>query len=132
MTLALQPKCRYLQTMLVDLARRISAALLTLALVFGPAAMGVHASSMGAKIAVAASNDTHSPGKCDDCGAAKAGISAGVCSVVTCSGISAIPSSEQAVFDWLPAETFGPYDPRHRAGHADPPDPYPPRLTILS
>ena len=113
-----------------DMVRRLSAVLVTLALAFGPGAGSVHASSMGAKMAMAASSATHSPSKCDDCGA-KGGMSGGACSV-NCSGLTALFSADNAVFDRLPVETRGPYDTRHRTGHADPPDPYPPRPTILS
>src|SRR5713101_7891012 len=107
--------------MLVDMVRRIAAVLVTLALAFGPATSSVHASSMGAKMAVSASSATHSPSKCEDCGTAGAGMSGGLCSV-NCSGLTAFFSADKAVFDWLPVDTREPYGARHGIGHADPPD----------
>jgi hypothetical protein len=122
---------RYFYEMLFDMVRRISAILLTLSLAFGPGALSVHASSMGAKMAAVASSATHSPSKCDDCGAAKAGMSGGTCAV-NCSGLTAFFSADEALFDWLPVNTRKPYGARHGNGHTAPPEPYPPRPTILS
>lgn len=116
--------------MLSDVTRRIAAALVTLALVFGPGVNSVYASSMGAKMAVAASSDPHSPSNCGDCGAVKANLSG--CSVAYCSGVIAFPSVGTVVFDGLPADRLGSYDTRRMTGRVNPPDPYPPKPTILS
>jgi hypothetical protein len=119
--------------MLFDRVRLISAVLLTLALVVGPVTSGIHSVSMGAKMAMAASSDAHSPSKCDDCDAAKAGMSVGMCSAASyCSGLAAFPSTENTVFAPLPVGTLAHYDTGHMAGRADAPDPYPPKPTILS
>jgi hypothetical protein len=133
MTLAFYRGNRYTCLMLVETVRRISTLLVTLALVFGPAVNSVYAASMGAKMAVAASSDVHSPSKCDDCGAAKAGMSVGMCSAASyCGGLTAFPSTGNAVFEPLPVGTLAPYNTRHMTGRADAPDPYPPKPTILS
>src|SRR6266508_3538152 len=96
---------RYFYGMLFDMVRRICAALLTLALAFGPAVSSAHASSMGAKMTVAALSDMHSWGKCDDCGGSKGGMPVGACSM-NCSGVTAV-SSGSAVFQWLPVQPHG-------------------------
>ena len=117
----------YFHIMRFALVRRISAVVLALALAMGPAMYSVHASAMTAKMAVAASSDMHSPGKCDHCVAGKAGLSVNACSGF-CSGLTAFSSTDNAVvFDQLPIDLFGPFGARKISGHADPPDPYPPR-----
>lgn len=132
-SLAFHSQNRYVANMLSDVARRIAAILLALALVFGPAGVGINASSMSVKMAaVAASGDMHSSGKCSDCDASNATMSGGVCSAVFCSGFIAFPPvTSRAGLDWVSADTFR-YDARHLAGRVSPPDPYPPRPTILS
>ena len=115
-----------------DVARRIAAILVTLALVFGPAVAAVNASSMATKTAVAAASNMHSPGTCSGCGASKATMSGGVCSIAFCSGFTAFPVAIHAGLDWVLANTLVPYDARHMTGRAVPPNPYPPRPTILS
>jgi len=118
--------------MVTDTVRRISALILALALVFGPAGGGVYASLGGAKAAVlTVSGNSHSPGNCDHCGA-KGGVPVGLCSSGAFCSSPAItpvdhfaperPSAAQAVF----------YKPNQLTGRADAPDPYPPRFTILS
>lgn len=130
--LAFHSRNRYVAAMLCDTARRISALLVALALVFGPAGVGVNASSMSAKMAaVAVSGDMHSPGKCSDCGASKATMSGAVCSAAFCGGFIAFPVASHGGLDWVSADAPR-YDVRHLAGRVNPPDPYPPRPTILS
>lgn len=119
--------------MVIDTVRRISAVILALALVFGPAGGGAYASLGGLKAAVmTASSDSHSPGKCNDCGAGKGGISAGLCSSAAfCSGF-AIPPVSHLVPERLLAGRALAYEAHHLTGRAQAPDPYPPRVTILS
>ena len=126
-TLALRSANCYLFGMLFALVRRIPAVVLTLALVLGPATYSVHASVMGAKMAVAASSDMHSPGKCDDCGG---DVPVGACSV-HCGGMTAV-SPGITVFEGTPVETHGYFTTRGMAGYDAPPDPYPPRPAVLS
>ncbi len=118
--------------MQLEIRRRLSAVLLILALVFGPGATTVHAASMDAKMAGAASSDTHLPGNCEDCDTAKAGMSAGSCSVTYCGGLAISPTPGETAFSRVPASKLAFYDSRHLTQHVGPPDPGPPRPTILS
>lgn len=130
MTLAFRIRGRYVAAMLFDLVRRLSATLLILSLAVGPAVNSVHASSMGAKMAVTAASDTQSPGKCDGCAGGKNGVAPVLCSVY-CAGVTAAPL-DVARIDFLPVEIFGRLATRQLAGLQVPPDPYPPRPTVLS
>ncbi len=116
--------------MLFGSFRRMSAALLSLALVFGPAAYSVHASGMDAKMIMTMSSDMHSTGACDDCDGNQAGVPAGACSMC-CSGVTAV-SPSVAEFARLPIEAHGHAFARVMTGLDGPPDPYPPRSTVLS
>ena len=118
--------------MVIVTARRISAVILALVLVLGPAGGGWYASMAGAKVAVVTvSGNSHSPGSCDHCGA-NGGLPGGLCSSGAFCSSPAItpvgqfvperPSAAQAVF----------YKPHHLMGRAQAPDPYPPRSNILS
>jgi hypothetical protein len=129
-TLAFYPADRYLSDMVIDTVRRISAVILALALVFGPAGGGVYASLGGVKAAVmVASGDSHSPGNCNDCGAGKGGIPAGLCSSVAfCSGFAITPAGHFTP-ERLPAGRALAYEAHYLTGRADAPDPYPPRST---
>jgi len=118
--------------MLSDTVHRIVAIVLALGLVFGPVTGSVQAASMNAKMVVAASSGMHSSRDCNDCGTTKTSMSGAACTAAYCSGITALPYAGSAVFDWLPADTFAPTDARHVSGHVGPPDPYPPKPTILS
>lgn len=129
--LAFTPANRYLVLMLIDTVRRIAAVLVALGLLFGPAAGSMHASSMSAKMVMSASNGTHSSGDCNDCGTAKAGMPIGACSAIYCGGLIAYLTADDIGSDWLPAKGFTPRDSRHVSGHVGPPDPYPPKPTIL-
>lgn len=130
MTLAFHIRDRYVAVMLFDLVRRLSVTLLILSLSLGPAVNSVHASSMGAKMAVTALSDMHSPGKCSDCAGSKNGVAPGVCSVY-CTGVTAA-SPDVTEIDFLSIETFGRLATRLMAGLPVAPDPYPPRPTVLS
>lgn len=116
--------------MRLALIRRISAALLSLTLVMGPAMYAIHAPALSTKMAVAASSDMHLPGKCDDCGGNKAGMPIGTCSMA-CNGMIAV-SPDVPVLDALLVETHGHVAARGMTGLVAPPDPYPPRPTVLS
>ena len=129
-TLAFHSAGCYFHIMRFALVRRISAVVLALALAMGPAMYSVHSSAMTAKMAVAASSDVHSPGTCDDCGGNKAGVPVGACSMY-CSGMIAV-SPGVPIFDTLLVETPGHVAARGMTGLATPPDPYPPRPSILS
>ena len=127
--LAIQFINKYLSFMSFNVVRRLLAILLTLSLTLGPAVNGVHASSMGAKMAVMSLSDAHAQGNCNDCPGSKSGLSLGACSVC-CTGVPAV-SPNVAAIDFLPAETQGYLTPGLLADHHIPPDPYPPRSTVL-
>jgi hypothetical protein len=122
--------------MLLGLTRRICATLLSFALLLGPAAYSVHASGMNAKMITAMSSDMHSSGACDDCDGNKAGAPASACSVISCSGMSCsgmiavLPGAAQ--FARLAVEAHGHAFASVMRGLDAPPDPYPPKATVLS
>lgn len=116
---------------MLDTVRRIAAILLTVALALGPGMSGVFASPDHGQSVVMMSSDMHSSGKCNDCDGGKAGMPATTCSI-GCSGIMAVapegmtpvvPPSE-AVIGLVAAS-----DPM---GRTIPPEPYPPKSTILN
>lgn len=108
--------------------RRLFAILLSLTL--GPAVNDVHASSMGTKMAMICLSGAHAQGNCYDCPASKSGLPLGACSAC-CIGVPAV-SPEVAAIDSLPTEAQGYLTPSLLADHHIPPDPYPPRSTVLS
>lgn len=110
--------------------RRLLVILLTLSLTLGPAVSGVHASSMGAKMAAISLGDAHHQGNCKDCPGSKNGLSPGDCSAC-CTGVPGV-SVPVAAIDILPAETQRHMTPNSLADHRMSPDPYPPRPTVLS
>jgi hypothetical protein len=69
-------------------------------------------------------------GKCDGCAGQEKGMSPAACSAF-CGAVIAIPSVA-VVFNTISIETLGPSAGPIVTGHADPPDPDPPRPTILS
>lgn len=126
------PADHYLGDMVIATVRRISAVILALALVLGPAGGGLYASLAGAKAAVVTiSGNSHSPGNCDHCDA-KGGLPAGLCSSGTFCSSPAITPVEHFVPEQPLAAEPVLYEPNHLSGRAQAPDPYPPRSTILS
>ena len=112
-------------------ARRLSALLLTLALAVGFAVHGVQAAHMSAKMAAAsmaaATPDTPMPdgcGGCDDDGKAPA-----VCSAV-CAGVVAVLPVLVTVRALDIAPRYSPVTDGG-AGLRGPPDPFPPRPSVL-
>jgi hypothetical protein len=126
----------YCDRMLCEKTRRISALLSALVLAFGLVTHGFAGPDMVVKSAMTAasdvpmSNDMPMSGKCDGCAGDEKGVAPAACSAF-CSAVIAAPSVA-AVFDGVPIETLGPLAGPIVTGHADPPDPYPPRPTILS
>ncbi|MEH2506700.1 hypothetical protein V1290_005511 [Bradyrhizobium sp. AZCC 1578] len=118
--------------MVTDTVRRFFALILALALVFGPAGGGLYASLAGAKAAVVTvSDNSHSPGNCDHCGA-KGGLPAGLCALGAFCSSPAITPVDQFVPEQPSAAHAVFSKPNHLTGRAQAPDPYPPRSTILS
>lgn len=107
--------------------RRLSALFLALALAVGLMAHGIQASDMAVKMSTAAASNMPMPSGCDGCNGdhgvptacfAQCGGLAAVLPLVT-TGVATISQSAPAV-QTVPV-----------AGHHGPPDPYPPRPTIL-
>jgi len=69
-------------------------------------------------------------GQCDGCAGQEKGMSPAACSAF-CSAVLAVPSVA-VVFNTISIETLGPSAGPIVTGHADPPDPYPPRPILLS
>jgi hypothetical protein len=112
-----------------NVVRQLFAILLTLSLTLGPAMNAVHASSMGAKMVVTSLGDTHHQGNCKDCPGSNTGMAPGECTVC-CIGVPGV-CVPTAVIDVLSAETQRYVTPNLLADHRIPPDPYPPRPTVL-
>lgn len=110
--------------------RRIAVLLLALALTAGWMSHGVRAADMGVKMAVAAASDMPISGKCDGCGGGHDSMQAGTC-FAYCGPVSALPSAP-AVCDVLPVDTVQYRPVLPGTGWGAPPDPYPPRPSVLS
>ncbi len=127
---------RYCNRMLPEKARRISALLSALVLAVGLVTHGLAGPDLGFKSAIAASDDMSMSsdmpmtGKCDGCAGDERGMAPAACSAF-CGAVISVPSVI-AVFDAVPIGTLGPSTGTIVTGHADPPDPYPPRTNILS
>jgi len=117
------------------LSRRIprtSALLAALVLAVGLVTHGFAGPDMVVKPAGAMpmSSDMPMTGKCYGCAGDEKGMAPAACSAF-CSAVIAAPSVA-AVFDAVPIDILGPSAGRIVTGHADPPDPHPPRPTIVS
>jgi hypothetical protein len=116
--------------------RRISTLLAALVLAVGLAAHGFAGPQTVVKSAVTAttdmpmSGDMPMPGKCNGCAGDEQGTAPAACSAF-CSAMIAVPSAA-AVFAAIAIGTLGPSATPIVTGRADPPDPHPPRATILS
>jgi len=132
--------------MSLDKIRRISIVLMALVLAVGLATQGTAspdavvksdmtvASDMSSDMAmptdVAMSKDTPMRGKCNGCAGDEKGIASGACSAL-CGTV--IPSSTVApVLYAVPVELLNPMSEARVLGRSYPPDPHPPRTTILS
>jgi hypothetical protein len=121
------------------LSRRIgqlSALLAAFVLAVGLVAHGFASPQMAVKSAATAaagmhmSGDMPMRGPCDGCAGDEQGAALGACAAF-CGAVIAVPAVA-AIFAALPIDTLGPSATPIVMGHADPPDPYPPRTTILS
>ena len=114
----------------------MSALLVALVLAVGLVTHGFAGPDMVVKSAVTAatdmpmSADMPMSGKCDGCAGDERGVAPAACAAF-CSAVIAAPSVP-AVFDSVAIDTLEPSIGPVVTGHADPPDPYPPRPTILS
>ena len=110
------------------MVHRFSVLLLTLALVAGPVVQVVQASDMATKMSMASATDMPIPVGCSGCTGDDQGMAA--CFAVCNSSVVAIlpfgPAIGIGAMVSLPAPLIASV-----AGHHGPPDPYPPRPTIL-
>src|SRR5258708_17961601 len=134
MPLERQPSNCYCKPMKFEIARRLVVIVLSVALSAGLVLRSAQAIAMDimtpAAAAAVATPDTAMPmpGKCDDCAGhekAMAGCSA------LCANVFALPPTVVG-FVSVPVETVGPCGEASATGHPFPPDPYPPRPSILS
>lgn len=119
----------------LDMARRALrrwfALFAVMALVSGLAAHGVSAADMGAKMMGMATASEMSPSStCNGCGGGDDGMPATACNAI-CSGIVAV-LPDLAPVATAAVEPASPIAVPYHLGRDGPPDPYPPRLSILS
>jgi len=76
------------------------------------------------------SSDSPMQTKCDGCAGNEKGLASAACSAF-CGAVITLPL-QAATLDAVAGETLGPMDRPKAMGRANPPDPYPPRSTILS
>jgi hypothetical protein len=126
----------YCDRMLSEKTRRMSTYLAAVVLAVGLVAHGFAGPDMVIKSVVTAaadmpmSSEMPMSGKCDGCAGDEKGVAPAACSAF-CSAVIAVPSVA-AVFDAVPIGTLVPSAGAIGTGHADPPEPYPPRPSILS
>jgi hypothetical protein len=115
---------------------QISALLAALVLTLGLVTHGFASASMPLKAGVTAatdvpmSGDMPMPGKCNGCAGDEKGMVPSACSVF-CSTAIASPSLPP-LLDAVPIETLRPATEPNMTGRVAPPDPHPPRPTILN
>jgi hypothetical protein len=117
------------------LTRRIAVFVLAMAMALGLSAHAMRAAHMDLKAAAATAADIPASGmpassKCDGCGDDQKAISPAACSAY-CSSIVALPTT-CPILGAVPHATPGHSEIPIATGHAFPPDPYPPRPSILS
>jgi hypothetical protein len=122
--------------MLSEKTRRISAVLSALVLAVGLVTHGFGGTDIMVKSAMTAagnmpmSSDMPMPGTCNGCAGDEKGVAPGACSAL-CGAVIALPSVA-TVYDVVLVGTLGPSAGVIATGHADPPDPYPPRSISLN
>ena len=125
----------YCQSMRSHRIRQISALAAALVLAVGLVLHGFGGSDMIVKSAMTAagdmpmSSDMPMPGKCNGCAGDEKGV-AQACSAFC--GAMAAPPSMAVNFSTTSIDILGPTAEPIMAGRFDPPDPYPPKLIILS
>lgn len=116
--------------------RQISALLMTLVLVIGLVTHGfggpgvMLSSTMTLASDMSSSGGEPMQGKCNGCAGDEKGVAPAACSAF-CSAVAALPAPDVGLFA-VPAETLTPTAGPDAIGWTRPPDPYPPRMTILS
>lgn len=126
----------YCKMMRFEIARRLFVVVLSVALATGLATRLVHAIAMDTEAPAAATAtatmDTGMPmsGKCSGCAGSEKAMMSAACSA-SCGTAVALPPVVVA-FDPVLVATIGPSAAPTATGRAFPPDPYPPRPSILS
>jgi hypothetical protein len=116
-----------------EIARRLVVIVLSVALATGLVVRSVQALAMdiaAPAATAAATTDTGMPmsGKCDGCAGDEKAMAA--CSAFCANVFALLPAVVGCVS--VPVETVGPCAEAPATGHVFPPDPYPPRPSILS
>lgn len=122
-------KC-YFPSMTLDRVRLLFVLFLILTLAVGITTHGVHAANVGSEIVVADARCGLTPGKCSS-GGDNDVLSLVPCSALNCNSATATEGSNVAI-DVFPVGLGDPINAPAMTGHNDPPDPYPPRLAVLS
>jgi hypothetical protein len=107
--------------------RHICAALLVLAFALGTVTQAVQAGDMAVKLATAASSDKPMPSGCNACGDDDMGNMA--CGVV-CAVPTAVMPDKAAVSD-LQSVVITDFEDEFGVGRTGPPDPFPPKHSLL-
>ena len=117
--------------------RKIAALVMAMVLAVGLTTHGVGLPNMSLKSGMtAAQMDTAMPvnapmpGKCNGCIGDEKGVAPAVCSAF-CGAVIALPAAPPILLSG-PAETLNPASGPDGISHVDPPEPHPPRTTILS
>jgi len=124
----------YFKLMHSEVARRLFAIVLSVALATGVAVRSVQALAMdvaAAAATAAATTDIGMPmsGKCSGCAGDEKAMAA-ACSAVCSGAVAVLPLV--VAFGPISVETIGPSAAPAATGHTAPPDPYPPRPIVLS
>jgi len=110
--------------------RRVMTLLLALTFIVGLVSHGLRAAETDVTMVMAAATDMPMSGKCDGCGDDQKAMTSAACSA-HCATFAALPLIG-TLFEPSSVETVRDFAGRTPAGHAIPPDPYPPRHAILS
>ena len=123
--------------MLAEKIRRIVALVLSVVLAVGLVTHGIGRPDMGMKSAIAAAIDMPMPpgsdtpqGYCDGFGDCQKGMASPTCDAYC--GATVVLPVVALIVELVAIGALGPSDDQVATGHAPPPDPYPPRPTILS
>ena len=126
----------YSARMVSEKIRRIPALLAAMVLAAGLVAHGfggpdmIVTSAMTTVSDMPMSSDMPMPGKCNGCAGDEKGVASAAC-YAFCGAVIALPLVAVVLYA-VPAETLNPTAGPNAIGHADAPDPYPPRPIILS
>ena len=115
-----------------DKIRRLSTLLMAVVLAVGLITHGFGGPNIVAKSAMGAAHDMPMmpmSGKCDGCAGDEKGVMPTACDAF-CGAVITMPLA--VILDAVPAEILNPTAGPDAIGHTLPPDPYPPRTTILS